>query len=361
MKIENIIIENRARKDFGDIQCLADSIEEIGLLQNIGVTKDNILVFGERRLRAHQLLGLDEIEAKIVDIDDIIQGEFHENEVRKQFTMSERVAIADTIAEKYKGRQGKGKESDVSHVQTFAQVKGKKTIEVVAEKSGFGNREDYRKAKKIIESGNQDIIDSVDKEEITINKAYQDIKKAEKKAANAKLKADTPPPEFNGKYDVLVLDPPWPMEKIDRDVRPNQAAFDYPTMNEEEMTNMNLPFNDSSHVFMWTTQKFLPMALRMFDAWGVRYVLTMVWHKPGGVQPFNLPQYNCEFVVYGRIGTPEFIDTKAFNTCFNAPRGKHSEKPEEFYELLRRVTDGNRLDIFNRRKIEGFDVWGNES
>jgi N6-adenosine-specific RNA methylase IME4 len=163
-----------------------------------------------------------------------------------------------------------------------------------------------------------------------------------------------------GEYDVIVIDPPWPMQKINRDVAPNQVGFDYPTMNEQELAQLVLPMSASCHVWLWATPKYLPMALRLLDAWGLNYVCPFVWHKPGGFQPFNLPQYNIELALYARQGTPLFTTLKDFSLGFNAPRGKHSVKPEAFYSMVRDHTAGRRLDMFARRHIEGFDGWGKE-
>lgn len=169
------------------------------------------------------------------------------------------------------------------------------------------------------------------------------------------------PPVADGEYDVIILDPPWPMEKVEREAAPMQVEFDYPVMQEIELEDLTIPAADDCHVWCWATHKFLPMCLRLVAKWGFKYVCTFVWHKPGGFQPFNLPQYNCEFAVYARKGTPTFTETKAFPVCFDAKRGKHSEKPQEFYDMVARVTHGRRLDMFNRRKIKGFDGWGNET
>lgn len=203
-----------------------------------------------------------------------------------------------------------------------------------------------------------------------------------------------------GIYDVLVIDPPWPMQKIERDVAPEQVILDYPTLdvfcqNIEHIADSykNLELNcvaqesacgkdeekyicksiecvvgdimenntaDDCHIWLWTTHKYLPDALILLEEWNTKYTCIFTWHKAGGFQPYGLPQYNCEFAIYARKGNPQFIDTKSFFVCFSADRTHHSEKPDAFYDVLRRVTAGRRLDVFSRRSIEGFDAWGNE-
>ena len=195
-------------------------------------------------------------------------------------------------------------------------------------------------------------------------KTFTEVKRDEKKQIQSekfKVLRKKEVELITNEYDVIVIDPPWQMEKIKRDVAPLQVGFDYPTMTIEQIKQIKLPAAKDCHLFMWITHKQLPFGFEILKEWNAKYVCVFVWHKNGGFQPFGLPQYNCEFVLYARIGTPVFCDLKQFNTCFSANRTGHSKKPDSFYEMIKRVTAGKRIDIFNRRDIEGFDKWGNES
>ena len=192
-----------------------------------------------------------------------------------------------------------------------------------------------------------------------------------KERAKQKTKIIAIATNHNGKYKTIIVDPPWPMERFNRMVAGGiggEIPFDYPTMTISEIKNnrkllpiKRLMCKTGCFVFLWTTQKHLPISLEILNSWGLNYLFTMVWNKGHGMKPFNLPLFNCEFVVVGRLGKCDFADTKNFKTLFNGERRNHSQKPKEFYQLLKRITLEPRLDMFSREKHKGFDQYGNET
>lgn len=174
-------------------------------------------------------------------------------------------------------------------------------------------------------------------------------------------------------YRTIVIDPPWPMKKIPRKVRPNQkgGGYDgrkkgktiaYHLMSIEDIKKFPLQkfvSKDGAHIYLWTTHKYLPTAFQILNSWGVNYQCTLTWVKNVGITPFSF-MYSTEFVLFGQIGNLSLI-RKGIRTDFKAKVQGHSVKPDEFYKTVRRVSPEPRIDIFNRRKIEGFDSYGYEA
>ena len=67
MRIEAIQVVGRHRRDLGDLESLAASIKEHGLLNPITVTPAGRLLAGERRLAAARMLGWTMIQACTVE------------------------------------------------------------------------------------------------------------------------------------------------------------------------------------------------------------------------------------------------------------------------------------------------------
>jgi ParB family chromosome partitioning protein len=93
LAINKIRIRDRFRKNLGDIDSLAASIDEVGLLHPIVVRPDGRLIAGERRLAACRTLGRTCVPVTFVDLKEVIRGEFAENAERKDFLPSEIDAI----------------------------------------------------------------------------------------------------------------------------------------------------------------------------------------------------------------------------------------------------------------------------
>ena len=163
-----------------------------------------------------------------------------------------------------------------------------------------------------------------------------------------------------GKYRTVIIDPPWPVKKIERYTRPLQEPdLDYFTMTIDAIKQTTFPFNNNCHVYLWAIQKYLPIAFEWFEAGGIRYIQTLVWHKNVGFTPMGLFMNNIEFVLFGRKGSLPLM--KAGEKCaFFAKAREHSRKPDEFYDLVRKVSPEPRIDCFSRERREGFDQFGDQ-
>src|SRR6266567_3671998 len=90
--IDSIIVDDRQRKELGDIADLADSIRRLGLIHPIVITRDYALVAGHRRLSACRSLGWTAIPFQFYDEIDPLQRELvetEENTRRKDLTWRE--------------------------------------------------------------------------------------------------------------------------------------------------------------------------------------------------------------------------------------------------------------------------------
>ncbi|PGP92766.1 ParB N-terminal domain-containing protein, partial [Bacillus cereus] len=97
LDINQIKVAERIRKEFGNIEELAQDIKENGLINPPVVTPEHELIAGERRLRACQYLNYQQIEVRVMSVRDYehkLKIEIGENEHRKEFTFSERMAWA---------------------------------------------------------------------------------------------------------------------------------------------------------------------------------------------------------------------------------------------------------------------------
>lgn len=194
VRTSSLKIADRHRKDMGDLQSLADSIKEVGLLQPIGITHDKRLVFGHRRVLAmRDILGWKEIPAVTVDLDSIISGEYVENEIRKDFTLSERDSIRRAIdaEEKAKAKERQGTRTDRGKniQQNSAGSKGKQSRTASAKRVGLGSHDTATKVAKVVDQGAPELVAAMDAGAVSVNAAAKLVELPKEKQKTAAVAA----------------------------------------------------------------------------------------------------------------------------------------------------------------------------
>ena len=178
----------------------------------------------------------------------------------------------------------------------------------------------------------------------------------------------------SGPYDLAVADPPWPFYGD-----PNKMAAagkHYNLMSLDEIAAVPVPaiLAKRAAVFLWATCPRLPDAIQTLDAWklfyrGVAYVWIKTTKKGVPIGPQGIPptfvKPVCELLLVGttnKLGRPFPILTSKARQLVYAPRGKHSEKPAIFRDLIVELCgDRPRIELFARQSVEGWNTWGLEA
>lgn len=178
--------------------------------------------------------------------------------------------------------------------------------------------------------------------------------------------------ERGPKFDIIVLDPPWP----NRSARRKQSySISYENIEIRSLLS-SIPLYDhladDGHVAVWITNKpsFREMILGergLFDEWGVQLVEEWIWLKvTSNGEPIcaldSMWRKPYEVLLVGRRGVKDGRAVKR-RVIVGVP-DLHSRKPnlKTLFENMMGKEDGRyeALEIFARNLTAGWWSWGNE-
>lgn len=325
-----------------------------GVLVPVELDSDGNVLDGHNRIRIAEKHGLEyrTVVRDIADEDAKIEHVIKLNLARRHLEPYEWGQVFQKLLDARGVKRGRGARNDVTS-ETVSEVAAELCVDPRTARNRLKQADEYAKLPATYKEQVRD-------GEITVAKAHDAVVAATRVKPNPAIEAGEIISPV-GLYKTIVIDPPW--RKNQRDGPPEQRQDRaYPTMTLEKIAELEIPADAAgAHVYLWTTQRFLPNAIHILQRWGFNYVATLVWPKNGGYQPNGLPQDNCAFCVLGRFEGLPFLDTKDFPTCFIAPGRKHSRKRGEFYDLVRRVSPAPRIDMFSHETHDGFDQHGLET
>ncbi len=154
-----------------------------------------------------------------------------------------------------------------------------------------------------------------------------------------------------GKYKTIVADPAWEYETYSESVN---ATAEYARQSMEELRALNIKnwAEPDCHLWCWTTDGYIEKALELVRHWGFEYRQMLVWIKPhfGRGQFMRTATEHVLFCTLGNL-PPKTHDIP---TYFHAPPDRHSEKPEEFYDIVRKMCWEPFCEFNGRQFRQGF-------
>ena len=316
-----------------EFKLLCGDIEKEGLNHPVILLDDKILD-GRNRYRACIEVGIEPRYEKF-EGEDPLAFVLSENLHRRHLTVSQRAALATEVANMQSGYrkdlEPKTKSSEVVSIKEASELF---QVGTTAIKEAKAIKENHPGKFAELKSGKR-----------TIQQVKREIVKE-----NVKDQPELP----TDKYRVIYADPPWNYGNSGLDDY-GHAERHYPTMSIEELGKLGVPdiVEENSVLFIWTTSPLLEDCFRVIRMWDFKYKTSFVWNKI----KHNFGYYNSvrhELLLVCTKGSCRPDNSKLFNSVQSIERKAHSEKPDEFRDIIDTLyTKGKKIELFSRKKVKG--------
>jgi N6-adenosine-specific RNA methylase IME4 len=168
------------------------------------------------------------------------------------------------------------------------------------------------------------------------------------------------------KYGVIYADPEWDFETYSRDTGMDRHASNhYPTSATEKISERDVPSiaAKDSVLFLWATAPMFPQALKVTEAWGFVYKSHCIWvkHRIGTGYWFRNKHETLLVATRGEKLPAPAMGTQ-WPSVIEADSGRHSAKPDRFYELIEQYFPNlAKIELNARKARKGWDAWGLEA
>jgi len=171
---------------------------------------------------------------------------------------------------------------------------------------------------------------------------------------------------LEGMYRVIYADPPWTYSDSGATVDGSlgKAERHYPGMSVEEICELPVRAHalPDSVLFLWVTSPMLSICWPVIEAWGFTYKSSIVWDKVLGNYGHYVRVHHELLLICTRGSCLPDRPTPMPDSVQVVRRSDvHSEKPEEFRKIIAALYDGPYLELFARKRIDGWTSFGNDA
>jgi N6-adenosine-specific RNA methylase IME4 len=216
----------------------------------------------------------------------------------------------------------------------------------------------------------------------------------------------------SGKFDLALIDPPWPQAKRNKNTKFGLGANSYDLMSLDEICGIKVGsiMKDNSMIAMWTTGPYLEKGFKAINAWGFTHcTICFAWVKLNRKNkkaleflknkdfkyvdeddintlliqilemisfkgPGNYTKANMEFCLLAKRGkglsegrggdglNKTVRSRKVRQIIFSPIISPHSRKPDEARKRLKDLfgEDRKMIEFFARENVDGWTSIGNQ-